>query len=145
MSSDANEDGDVAGLRLRSLAGVAVALAVPVVVVWWPGCRQYPTATSPEAMVLIKMLYTACNTRDPSRLERVERGVELAAREGKLSPAERQAFEGIIAGARRGDWESARRASLRFAEDQVGRGFPRADDEDDERASRPTGKPPAGR
>lgn len=118
MSSDHdNETPDRSRLwRLLVLLGV---VAVPLAVVWWPGCRTYPELTSREGMGLMKLLYTACNTRDPVRLGKVEQGVEKAAGEGKLTDREREAFREIIGMARAGDWERAEKASFKFAQDQV--------------------------
>jgi hypothetical protein len=90
-----------------------------LVLVWWPGCRQYPEVSSKEALTLLKQLYTACNTRDPARLSRVEQRVEKVAREGKLTPKEQDAFRRILARAKAGDWKQAEQASFRFAQDQV--------------------------
>lgn len=111
-------------VRRRWLLGTLAVLAGACAVVWWPGCREYPTVTSRESLTLMKLLYTAANTRDSSRLAKVEVGVEKAAREGRLSAAEEEAFRKIVTMARAGDWEGAERASFRFAQDQVGQGFP---------------------
>jgi hypothetical protein len=108
--------------RLRRLLGAAGVLAVPLLVVWWPGCREYPAVTSKASLVLMKLLYTACNTKDPARLSQVERGVEKAAGDGRMSPAERQAFADIVRMAKAGDWGRAEAAAFQFAQDQVGRG-----------------------
>ena len=110
--------------RLWRLVGLAGVLAVPLAVIWWPGCRHYPAVTSEESLYLMKLLYTACNTKDPARLAEVERGVEKATRAGKLSPPEQEAFAEIIGTAKNGEWQEAERAAFRFAQDQVGRGHP---------------------
>lgn len=109
---------------LWRLVGAAGLLAVALLVVWWPGCRQYPAATSKESMQLIKLVYSACNTKDPARLAKAEQGVQEAARAGKLSPPEQEAFAKILGKARAGDWEEAERAAFKFAQDQVGVGHP---------------------
>jgi hypothetical protein len=106
------------------------ALTLLLVVVWWPGCRQYPAVTSQESLYLMKLLYTACNTKDMSRLKQVEAGVDKAQREGKMSASEHQAFRKIIDLANAGDWSRAERAALRFAQDQVGAGHPAPDAHD---------------
>lgn len=126
MSTNPRTDPDSTGnpTRLRWLTGTALVLALPVAFLWWPGCRQYPAVTSQESLRLMKLLYTATNTRDPVRLGRVETGVQKAAQDGKLTPAEGAAFQKVIAMARAGNWEGAERASFRFAQDQVGQGFP---------------------
>jgi hypothetical protein len=129
VSTNHDEDGP-APARGRWLCGLAGVLAIPAAVIWWPGCREYPAVTSREGMYHMQLLYTAANTRDPARLERVERGVEKLSQEGKLTPAEREAFGSIIGQARAGDWAAAEAAAFKFAQDQVGRGHPAPDDPD---------------
>jgi hypothetical protein len=107
--------------RLWQLVGVAGLLTIAVLFVWWPGCRKYPTATSKESMALIKLLYSACNTKDLARLAKVEQDLEKATQEGKISPAEQVSFAQIIRLAKQGDWENAEKAAYRFAQDQVRR------------------------
>jgi hypothetical protein len=123
MISESTSGGE-AGTRLRWLLGTAGVLAIALLVVWWPGCRQYPAVTSKESLQLMKLLYAACNTRDPARLSQTEQRLEKAVREGKVTPPEQEAFASILGMARAGDWEGAERAALRFARDQVGVGHP---------------------
>lgn len=123
MTSDADEHNRS---RLRVLVLVAAGLLLALIVVWWPGCRHYPTVTSPESLELMKRLYVACNTRDAARLAKVAADVETLSEEEKLSAAEYSAFQTIIRYAHAGNWEKAERSALRFAQDQVGQGFPRA-------------------
>lgn len=113
---------------LLSALGV---LAILVTVVWWPGCRQYPAVTSPEALQTMKLLYAACNTKDTNRLREVEKRIDGLARDGKLSDAEQKAFSKIVTMANAGDWQSAEAAAFRFAQDQVGVGHPSKTRHDD--------------
>jgi hypothetical protein len=99
--------------------GTLGLLAIPVLVLWWPGCRQYPEVTSKESLKLIKQLYTACNTRDSDRLAKVEERLAKIEADGKMSEREVDAFRAIIDLAREGEWERAERASFKFAQDQV--------------------------
>ncbi|MGL4555132.1 MAG: hypothetical protein ACRC33_28535 [Gemmataceae bacterium] len=126
MSTD--QAGAADGPRLRWMLIALACLAAAALAVWWPGCRTYPPVSSRESLSLMKLLYAACNTRDPGRLAAVEQGVAKAAQRGKMGEAERQAFGRILALARGGDWPGAERAALRFAEDQVGVGHPDPDD-----------------
>lgn len=105
--------------RLRWLILAATFLAVAMLIVWWPGCRRHPKVTSPEALQILRQLYTACNTRDDSRLMAVEKRVETAIQAGQLSSDEQKSIRSIIARARRGDWSGAEKESFRFAQDQV--------------------------
>jgi len=107
-----------------------VILAIPLAVIWWPGCRRYPPVSSKESLELMKLLYSACNTKDEKRLAEVENGVEQLTREGKMKPAEREGFDKIIRMARAGKWEQAEDAAYKFAQDQVGVGHPDPDGRD---------------
>jgi hypothetical protein len=93
-------------------------LVAGLAVVWWPGCRKYPEVTSPRSLTLMRALYTACSSRSPERLAKVERGVAESGGE-TMTDRERAAFRSIIEQARGGDWEGAERAAFRFAQDQV--------------------------
>lgn len=107
---------------MKRLIGVAGILAVLVAVVWWPGCRQYPSVTSRENLDLIKLIYTACNTRNPKRLAAAHERIDKAARAGELSAAEEAGFRSIVETAAAGNWQAAEAAALRFAKDQLGQG-----------------------
>jgi len=112
---------------MRWLLGALLLLALPLLVVWWPGCRQYPPVSSKESLELMKLLYSACNTKDEKRIAKVEEGIEKLTREGKMAPAERESFDKIIGLARAGNWEKAEEAAFKFAQDQVGVGHPNPD------------------
>ncbi|MBX9627632.1 MAG: hypothetical protein K2X82_27775 [Gemmataceae bacterium] len=105
-------------------------LLIPLLVVWWPGCRQYPAVSSRESLSLMQLLYTACNTRDEKRLADAEKGVEKLTREGKMTAEERAGFDRIIGMARAGKWEDAEQAAFKFTQDQVGQGDDTPDDHD---------------
>lgn len=122
MNGNQDENSDTS--RLRWLIAAALVLAVPMAVLWWPGCRQYPPVASAESLQLMKLLYTACNTKDPVRLTKVEQGLEQLNRAGKLTTAERSSYDQIIAMAKAGEWKQAEDAAYRFAQDQVGVGHP---------------------
>lgn len=108
--------------RLKKLLGAAGVLGVLVAVIWWPGCRQYPPVTSRENLVLIKLVYTACNTRSAKRLDAARERIDKAASDGRLSPAEEAGFRKIIDTAATGNWQAAEAAAFRFANDQIGQG-----------------------
>jgi hypothetical protein len=108
--------------RLRGLVLTLGGLSSLLLLVWWPGCRQYPAVSSKEGLYLMKLLYSATNTKDNVRLTKVEEGVEKAARAGALTPPEQAAFAKIIGMARNGDWANAENSAFRFAQDQVNQG-----------------------
>lgn len=124
--SSKHEDETQENRRLRWLIGLAGVLAIPLLVIWWPGCREYPPVTSAESLYLMKLLYTACNTKDPVRLAKVEQGVTKASNTGKLTPPEQTAFAKIISMTKEGRWQDAEKAAFRFVQDQVGQGHPAA-------------------
>jgi hypothetical protein len=108
--------------RLHWLLAGTGLLAVLLVLIWWPGCRQYPVVTSEESLKLIKQLYTACNTKDSVRLAKAEQDFEKAVQDGKMTTAEKKAFTQILGLAKAGQWERAEKAAFRFAQDQLGKG-----------------------
>jgi hypothetical protein len=83
------------------------------------GCQSQPEVTSPEAMVLIKKFYTAANSKNEQRLADSEADLKELVDAQKLSDAERQAFKEIADLARSGDWDTAQKRALSFAEAQV--------------------------
>ncbi len=93
--------------------------AYDLAVVYWPGCRQYPEATNPQTPRLIKLLYTACNTKSEPRLTEFEQQFNAVRQTSALSPAEEQAFTAIIDLARQGNWGQAQDQCYAFARDQV--------------------------
>lgn len=123
MTTNRSDDEDAPDhRRLYRLLGVAGVLLVPLLIIWWPSCRQYPPVSSRESLSLMKLLYAACNTRDEKRLADVEKGVERLTREGRMTPEEKAGFDKIIGMAKAGKWEDAEKAAFKFAEDQVGQG-----------------------
>jgi hypothetical protein len=83
------------------------------------GCRQHPKATSRESMEFIKQVYTACNTKNRERLDACVTKLSELESDGKISKKEVESFERVIEIAKKGDWESAQRVSLQYAQDQV--------------------------
>lgn len=96
-----------------------VLLLVGCAYVWWPRSAIYPKVTAPEGLVLIKRLYSTCSRESAAELAEVEQAIAEHAQQGKVSKAESEAFQQIIADAKQGKWEVAARACYRFAEDQV--------------------------
>lgn len=94
-------------------------LVVLVASVLLAGCREYPTVTSVESQDLIKLVYTASNTRSAERLAVCEQRLAKLNSEGKIGPKEKAAFEKILSQAREGSWEEAQNAALQYAKDQV--------------------------
>lgn len=104
---------------LRLGLGLMAVLMVCLAVVYWPGCRQYPEATHPQTLRLIKLLYTACNTQSEPRLAEFEKELQAIRQTSALSTAEEQAFTAIIDLARQGHWTQAQDQCYKFAQDQV--------------------------
>lgn len=95
-------------LAMLCLAGVCAS-----------GCREHPQVTSAESLEFIKQVYTACSTKNSTRLAACRSKLNSLVAAGELSEAEAQSFSSIISTAEAGDWESAQRSSLQFARDQV--------------------------
>lgn len=124
------EDEAPSRRRQAWLLAVAGVLLVPLAVVWWPGCREYPPVSSPESLTLVRRLYTACNTKDEARLAGVETRLAELSAEGKVTAEEKRKFEAIIAKARGGKWTDAEKMARKFAQDQLGRGDDTPDEHD---------------
>ena len=123
MATNRDADADAPDRRrLLWMLGIGGALLVPLAVVWWPGCRQYPAVSSRESLALMRLVYSACNTKDPARLAQAERRLAELDRQGKVTPEEKAGFDRIIGTAKAGKWEDAEKASFKFAQDQVGQG-----------------------
>jgi ribosome biogenesis protein Tsr3 len=88
-------------------------------IAWWYGRSNYPEASTPKSLHMIRALYTACSSRNFDRLATVEKLVIEAGEQGELTDEERASFAEIIATARDASWEQAADASYRFAQDQV--------------------------
>jgi hypothetical protein len=101
------------------LYGMLLILALASAYVWWPRWKIYPEVTSRESLQLMKLLYSACNTKDPKRLNQVEINLKKLISQGKVNETEQAAYAQIIEQAKAGEWKSAEAASFRFAEDQV--------------------------
>lgn len=83
------------------------------------GCRQYPPVTSRESLDTIKEVYTACNTKNLSRVSRCEEKISTLVQEGKMDSAEAGHFRDILDLAKQSRWEEAQTQALRYAKDQV--------------------------
>lgn len=64
-------------------------------------------------------LRTAANTRSLERLARAAGVIDQEHAAGRIGTAEYAAYAAIIALAKKGDWQAAERAALRFRRDQT--------------------------
>jgi fructoselysine-6-P-deglycase FrlB-like protein len=83
------------------------------------GCGSQPEVNSPEAMTLIKKFYTAANSKNEKRLADSAAELKELIESQKLSAAEQRAFNEILDLARGGDWDTAQKRALSFAEAQL--------------------------
>ncbi|MDX1965072.1 MAG: hypothetical protein SFX18_18140 [Pirellulales bacterium] len=104
--------------RLRVLMACLGMTILCAAAVWWSQRRIYPPASSPESMTLIKQLYTACNTQSTALLEKTLLRMQTALQRGELTAMEHNSMELIANRAKAGEWESATRAMLKYAQDQ---------------------------
>lgn len=98
-----------------SIASVMLMLGLCLTV----GCREYPPVSTEESQDMIKLVYTAANTRDEARLAACEIRLKQLIEEKKMGEKESAAFQNIINQAKKGDWQTAQDAALQFAKDQV--------------------------
>ena len=125
-----------------SLGGVTLLAVGLIVAGVLSGCRQHPPVSSREGLSLLRLLNTACNTRDEAKLNDAERTMNELERQGKLTAAEKASFARIISAARSGDWATAESDAFRMASDQVGVGHP-AEGESQRPDTKPKRKPHA--
>jgi predicted component of type VI protein secretion system len=112
-------DPRVACVHSRKSVWLCGVLAAGTLCLALVGCSKPPRATTPEAMHLIQLVYTATNTRNARRLENCRQHFQQLVAENKLGEAEQAEFDRILATAEAGQWEQAQQASLRLAEAQV--------------------------
>ena len=99
--------------RLFAMSLCVVASAILI------GCGKHPKATSRESLEFIKQVYTACNTKNASRLAECDRRLKELQEAGLISEKEIKSFEKILALGRDSEWQKAQDTALRFAQDQV--------------------------
>lgn len=92
----------------RSLVLLVLCLGLVLI----SGCG-YPAAT-PENLGLITSLRTALSARNVEWLDANEQKIEARRLAGQMTDDEYETFQSIVAEARRGDWESAERAAVKF-------------------------------
>lgn len=102
-----------------SWSQVAGAILVVLGLCLAPGCREYPPVSTEESQDMIKLVYTAANTRDEARLAACEIRLKQLIEEKKMGEKESAAFQKIIDQAKKGDWQAAQDDALQFARDQV--------------------------
>lgn len=83
------------------------------------GCGSYPKVTSRESLDFIKQVYTACNTRNSTRLAECEKQLVTMTNDGKIGTVEADAFRKLIDLAKNDRWEEAQNVALKFAQDQI--------------------------
>jgi hypothetical protein len=105
--------------RQRKLIAIMLVLALIAAYLWWPSFKTYPEVTSRESLQLMKLLYTACNTQDVNRLNKVEADLQKLVTAKKMTTTEQDAFTRNITLAKNGAWKDAEKASFKFAQDQV--------------------------
>ena len=82
------------------------------------GCRKYGDI-SPKAYEIAKALYSVCNRKDESGLDRITQLADEAATAGEISEDEQGYLLEIVATARAGDWESAMADARTMMSDQI--------------------------
>lgn len=103
----------------HSRTQVAYTILVVLGLCMAAGCREYPPVSTEESQDMIKLVYTAANTRDEARLAACEIRLKQLIEEKKMGEKESAAFQKIIDQAKKGDWQAAQNDALQFARDQV--------------------------
>lgn len=100
------------------LGGILALMLLVVGVRWWLNRKIYPPVTSGTSLVLIKQLYTACNTKNLQLLDKFEQRLAREQQAGQVTAEEASHFQEISSRARTGEWEAASQSAFRFARDQ---------------------------
>lgn len=80
-----------------------------------------PPVVASENLKFLQLLRTACSSRNPQYVAGVERALQLRRQESQLSDSEWNHFAQILTMAKKGEWERADAACLRFEQSQSGR------------------------
>jgi hypothetical protein len=83
------------------------------------GCGSYPEVTSAESLELIRIVYTATNTQNPTRLAAARARYEELDKQHALSEQESARFDAILDLADAGQWEQASAMAMDYAQAQV--------------------------
>lgn len=103
---------------LHWYGGILLALLAVVPIKWWLARPIYPPVSSGTSLVLIKQLYTACNTKNTKLLDKFEERLLREHQGRQITDEELANFREIAAVARAGDWETSMKSAYRFAKDQ---------------------------
>ena len=82
------------------------------------GCTKYGEV-SPKAYEISSALYSVCNRKDVSRLDKVEELITSAVNSGEVSSSEQQWLTEIVEAGRSGDWDAAAQNARTMMEEQV--------------------------
>jgi hypothetical protein len=95
-----------------------VAAVLALAILTSTGCSQYGEV-SPKAYEVSTALYSACNQKDQSRLDKVEELISNAAESGELSSAEQTWLNEIVKSGRSGAWEDAAQDARTMMKEQI--------------------------
>lgn len=98
--------------------GILLALLAVIAVKWWMARPVYPPVSSGTSLLLIKQLYTACNTKNAKLLDKFEARLQREHQSQQITDVELAHFREIASVARAGDWEGSMKQAYRFAQDQ---------------------------
>ena len=104
-----------AGHAHSSITPVLLLLITPFLFV---GCSKYGEV-SPRTYEISSALYSVCNRKDTTRLDKVQELIESSVSSGDISASEQQWLTEIVESGRSGDWESAAQEARTIMEEQV--------------------------
>ncbi len=88
---------------LHWYGGILLALLAVVAVKWWMARPVYPPVSSGTSLLLIKQLYTACNTKNVKLLDKFEERLQREHQNRQITDEELAHFREIASVARAGD------------------------------------------
>lgn len=110
---------NISGFAVRLPARRTSGFLIIAILVGLCSCNSQPRVASPEALVLIKQAYTACNTKNSQRLAATQEEFDELVAAGTLTDSEQRAFQEIFDLANAGHWEKAQSRAFSFAQSQV--------------------------
>jgi hypothetical protein len=118
MSTLATRRAEERPQTLYWYGGALFVLLIVVATKWWLARPVYPPVSSGTSLLLIKQLYTACNTKNVKLLDKFDERLQREYASQKITDQELAHFRDIASVARAGDWETSMKQAYRFAQDQ---------------------------
>ncbi len=101
--------------RVKALLAIGTLLAIGLFLFWNPGYGEL----SPKGYQLAMALYSACNRKDATQLEKVAKLLDQSNAQGDLPAADAKWLTKVLELGRAQDWDSANQMIRRIMMDQA--------------------------